>query len=81
MSYVSEYIPGDFKRICDSCGGLFRASQTLRRWDGMIVCREDFETRHPQDYVRGRRDRQNVPDPRPEPDDVFIDPTLTVDIG
>lgn len=39
-----------------------------------MVCREDFEPRHPQDFVRGRRDRQNVPDARPELADVFIGP-------
>jgi hypothetical protein len=69
------YIPGDFWRICDVCGFKYRASQTAKRWDGQIVCREDFETRHPQDFVRGRRDRQSVPDPRPEVADVFIGPT------
>jgi hypothetical protein len=69
------YIHGDFWRICEVCGFKCRASETSKRWDGLIVCREDFETRHPQDFVRGRKDRQNVPDPRPEPPDVFIGPT------
>lgn len=76
-----SYVPGDFWRICDSCGFKMRASQTLKRWDGLMVCREDFEERHPQDFVRGRVDRQNVPNPRPEPADVFIDPTVRVNIG
>ena len=75
------YIRGDFWRICDVCGFKCRSSETSKRWDGLIVCREDFETRHPQDFVRGRLDRQNVPDPRPEPADVFIDPSVPVDIG
>lgn len=68
------YIPGDFWRICEVCGFKYRASQTSKRWDGLIVCREDFEERHPQDFVRGRVDRQNVPNPRPESTDVFIGP-------
>lgn len=70
----SGYIPGDFWRICDRCGFKTRASQTFRTWDGLYVCAEDFETRHPQDFVRGRKDVQNVPDPRPESVDVFISP-------
>lgn len=69
-----SYIPGDFWRICDQCGFRYRASQTLKRWDGLIVCRADFETRHPQDFVRGLVDRQMVPNPRPEAADVFVGP-------
>jgi hypothetical protein len=71
------YIRGDFWRVCDVCGFDYRASQTSKRWDGLIVCREDFEPRHPQDFVRGRIDRQNVPNPRPEGVPVFIGPLTT----
>ncbi len=69
------YIRGGFYRLCEVCGFRYRASETSKRWDGLFVCWEDFETRHPQDFVRGRVDRQNVPNPRPEPPDVFIGPT------
>ncbi len=68
------YSPGDFYRFCEVCGFRYLASETTKRWDNLIVCREDFETRHPQDFVRGRRDSQNVPNPRPEPADVFVGP-------
>lgn len=78
MNYQAAYIPGDFKRVCDRCGSIFRSSQTLKTWDGLWVCREDFESRHPQDFVRGRKDIQNVPDPRPESADVFIGPTAAI---
>jgi hypothetical protein len=71
------YIAGDFWRICDRCGFKKRASQTFRTWDGLYVCSEDFETRHPQDFVRGRKDNQNVPNARPEPLDTVIGPLLT----
>ncbi|MFB6449254.1 hypothetical protein [Bradyrhizobium tunisiense] len=72
-----SYIAGDFWRICDRCGFRKRASQTFRTWDGLYVCNEDFETRHPQDFVRGRKDIQNVPHARPEPLDNVIGPLLT----
>lgn len=71
------YISGDFWRICDHCGNKKRASQTFRTWDGLYVCSEDFETRHPQDFVRGRKDNQNVPNARPEPLDNVGGPLLT----
>lgn len=79
---MSGYRPGDHYVICDECGGKFHVSETLKRWDKMRVCRADWEPRHPQDFVRGRRDRQRVVDPRPEPRDTFINGvTLTDDDG
>jgi hypothetical protein len=46
----------------------------MRTWDGLFVCRDDWETRHPQDFVRGRKDIQNVPNPRPEAATVYVGP-------
>jgi hypothetical protein len=74
---VPGYIPGDHWRICDVCGFRYRASQTFKRWDGLITCSEDWEPRHPQDFVRGRKDRQNAPDPRSEQVDTFLGPLMT----
>ena len=66
------YIPGDFWRICDQSGFKVRASQTSKQWNNLIVRDCEFEERHPQDFVRGRKDNQNVPDPRPEPTNTFL---------
>jgi len=66
------YIPGDFWRICDRCGRRFRQSETLKTWDGLWVCKNDWEPRHPQDFVTGREDKQSVPEPRPETTDYFL---------
>lgn len=69
------YRPGDFWRICDISGRKVRASETVKTWDGLIVHRDEYEARHPQDFVRGRKDRQNVPEPRIEPSVVHVGPT------
>lgn len=67
------YRPGDFWRICDRCGFKKRASETKKEWTGLIVCSDEcWEPRHPQDFVRGRRDRQTVTNPRPEAADNFL---------
>jgi hypothetical protein len=44
--------------ICEVCGFAIRAKDARLTWDDRIVCPEDFEVRHPQDFVRGRADRQ-----------------------
>lgn len=33
----------------------------MKRWDGLIVCPEDYENRHPQDFLRARQERISVP--------------------
>lgn len=70
----NNYRPGDHYVICDVCGFKVRSSETRMRWDNLRVCLKDWETRHPQDLVRGRRDRQRVTNPRPEAVDTFISP-------
>lgn len=62
---------GRFYRIDDRTGFKVRASDTRKEWTGAIVHRDEWEPRHPQDFVRPRRDEQRVPDPRPDPEPVF----------
>lgn len=70
-----SYRAGDFWRICQRCGIKRRASDTSKEWTGLIVCSDTcWEPRHDQDFVRGRKDRQRVPDPSPEPADYFLVP-------
>jgi hypothetical protein len=69
----SSYKPGDYNAICDVCGFKHKASQLKQRWDGLMVCAEDFETRHPQDLIRIPTENPAVPWSRPEPTDDFID--------
>lgn len=65
---------GDWLAICDSCGRKFYASELRRRWDGYMVCDDDFEERQPQDFVRAVPDHQRVAWTRSEPSDVFVVP-------
>ena len=74
MGQADFYKHGDWNAICDVCGFKFKASQLRRRWDGFMVCKKDFEYRHPQDFVRGVQDDQSVAFTRPEAADVFLNP-------
>lgn len=60
--------------ICDRCGFKKWDRDCRKEWTGLLVCRDTcWEPRHPQEFVAGRADRQAVPDPRPEPADVFLE--------
>ena len=67
--------PGEWKVVCDVCGFWHSSNDVRKRWDGAIVCRKDFETRHPQDFLRVRAETVAPPYVRPEPTDVFTDIT------
>ena len=71
MSYFSRYDKGDWTALCDVCGRKFKASKLKQRWDGLMTCQQDWETRQPQDFVRGVPDTQIVPWIRDEPTDRF----------
>lgn len=62
-----QFILGDTNSICDVCGHKYKGSQLRKRWDGAMVCSADFETRHPQDLIKARPERNNVKNARFEP--------------
>jgi|DEB0MinimDraft_3_1074331.scaffolds.fasta_scaffold00492_8 hypothetical protein len=65
MRNRNEYIHGAHNVICDRSGFKVKSTEVRKEWNHSVVRKEDFEHRHPQDYVRGVRDIQSVPDPRP----------------
>lgn len=67
MPARNYYKPGDWNAICDRCGFKFKASELKEEWTGLMVCPEDFELRHPLDFVKGRADQISVPWVRMEP--------------
>ena len=68
----SFYKKGTYNAVCDICGFEYKADEMRKNWKGLYVCKKDFETRHPQDYLRARVENTSVPWCRPEPEDVFI---------
>ena len=75
-----QYKHGDYLVQCDVCGFIYYRSEVSFRWDGLLVCKKDWEPQHPQEFVEGRRDDLSVPNPRPEGEDYFLsDGEVTVD--
>lgn len=72
MARDKHYIPGSFYRICERSGFKVRSFDTRKEWTGLIVRSQSWEPRQPQDFVKGVRDDQAVPDPRPRQVDQFI---------
>ena len=47
------YLRGAWNAVCDLCGREYKSTELQRNWKGQMVCSADYETRHPQDFVRG----------------------------
>jgi len=74
-----EYVHGAHNVICDRSGFKVKSTDVRKEWNRSVVRKEDFEHRHPQDFVRGVRDDQSVPDPRPGAPDAPTHSNTTLD--
>lgn len=65
--------PGDWLYACQRCGFTKYASEIRKEWTGLRVCDRCWDPRHPQDFVRGRKDDIAVPFAS-KPSDYFLTP-------
>ncbi len=71
------WAPGDYNALCAECGRKRKASTLIQLppgvpGSGLWVCREHWNPRHPQDYVKGVKDIQTPPWAQPASDPVFV---------
>lgn len=66
---------GDCNAICYVCGFKRKASEMKQRWDGVYCCTEDWEPRHPQDFVRSTPVETAPPWTQPPSPSVYSGPT------
>lgn len=52
--------------ICDVCGFKYPSEKLRRRWDGAMVCRDDWEPQHPIDRPQPPRVQQAPAWTRPD---------------
>ena len=69
---LDRYIKGQGNVICDRTGAKTKLGRTRLEWTGWLVKIEEWEPRHPQDFVRSVPDKTALPIARPEGDDVFL---------
>lgn len=67
--YLAE--DGQWNAVCFECGRKRKSAELKKHWKGYWVCPEHWETRQPQDFVRGVPDQQAPPWTQPMPADTF----------
>lgn len=65
-----RYVKGTHNALCDLCGFKFKRNEMRLNWKHQLVCREDYEQKHPQLTILPRYDRQAVRDARPRQGEV-----------
>lgn len=66
-------VAGGHNATCDVCGFKFKGKELRKRWDNLMCCPADYETRQPQDLIKGIIDRQTPPYIRDQINPVYID--------
>lgn len=56
-----DWRPGDWLVVDDESGHTIYASDSVKRWDGLIVRKDQNEYPHPQWFIRPRNDPKPVP--------------------
>ena len=69
---------GEWNIRCMVCDRKIKSGSIMKRWDGLLVCPEDYENRHPMDFLRTRQERINVPFTYPSSFDLSDAPTYPV---
>ena len=57
MSNQNTYKHGTHNELCDVCGFKYKADELKDRWDGLRVCKYDWEPRHPSDFFRAPEEK------------------------
>lgn len=57
---------GQWNVLCDVCGFKFKSGDVKERWDGLMVCHDDWEERHISDFFHVDSEDNSVPYVRPE---------------
>ena len=68
----NHFISGEWNVTCDVCSKKIKSHEARKRWDGFIVCQDDYEIRQPQDFVKAQTDKITVPFVRPIPEYIFV---------
>lgn len=74
MQKSPPYKPGQHFALCDLCGYRFLSGELRKDYRGMMVCKDDYETRHPQESIKVKKERIKVDNPRPQTADRFLEP-------
>ena len=67
--------------IDDESGLTHYSDEVIRLWDGSYRRKDQYETRHPQEFIRAKNDPQPIPFVRPDTESSAISNTQSIYVG
>jgi len=68
----ARYKAGQHLLECDLSGRIMYSGDSVKLWNGLIVHKDYYEERNPQDFIQSRPERQTVKDARPRRTATYI---------
>ena len=76
---MSKYRKGDYNVISDDSGQKFKRSECRITWDGLLVHKSEWQPKHPQLTIRGRKEKIEVEDARTQGSDpALLNPAFDI---
>lgn len=63
---------GEWNVVCQRCGLKYKSSMLKKEWDGLMVCEQCWEPKHPQLMIKVPEEKIAPPWKSPEATDVFV---------
>ena len=73
MPIRNRWKVGDYLMRDDESGRVHYRSEMVRRWDGLFVRKDQYETRQPQEFVHAYADPAALQDVRPDTPQAAVD--------
>lgn len=70
-TYPQRFKHGQWKCECQRCGFDYHSSEIRLEWSGLRVCKDCWEPRQRQDFIKAKPDRQAPPWTAPQSPEVF----------
>ena len=71
----NELLIGGYNTECDECSFKFKNVDLKKDWRGFYLCHDCYQPRHPQDFLKGIPDSQDIPWSRPDTNDEGAGPS------
>lgn len=52
MGKTDYFLLGAWNYRCDQCYEKFKSIVAVKQWDGLVVCPQCLDPRHPQDFIK-----------------------------
>jgi len=76
----AKYKSGDYLVKSDFSDRIALRSESVKLWNNLIVNKDEYEIRNPQDFIKARPEREPFKEVRPRAEEFLTDPVTADDL-